>query len=67
MADWTFVKVISYEQFFAEHLNMVDTYYDTIYNMLWDDIIFTDFYIPIWMKLFNVQKHLYLKKQNVSI
>jgi hypothetical protein len=34
MAEWCFVKVISYEHFFVEHIKMVDSSYDTIYNIL---------------------------------
>lgn len=60
--EWSFVKSISYKHFFIEHLNMVDSEYDTIYNILWDDVLFTKIYVPIALKKYECQHHLYLKK-----
>ena len=34
LTDWDFVKAISFEAIFVEHLNIVDTSYETIYNLL---------------------------------
>ena len=33
LLEWEFVKVISYDAFFIEHLNRLDDYYDTVYNI----------------------------------
>lgn len=62
LADWEFVKVISYQQFFVEHINMMDMYYTTYPHILWDDIIYTEMYVPRILKKFDCQKHLYLRK-----
>jgi hypothetical protein len=62
LADWEFVKLISYQQFFVEHLNMVDIHYQTHYNILWNDILYTDMYVPRILKKFECQRHLYLRK-----
>jgi len=62
LADWEFVKLISYQQFFVEHLNMVDIQYQTYYNILWNDTLYTDMYVPRILKKFECQKHLYLRK-----
>lgn len=67
LLDWEFVNVISYDSFFIEHLNIVDNYYDTIYNILWEDIIYTPFYVPTFMVKFKTQKHLYLRKKQTSV
>lgn len=67
LADWEFVNVISYQQFFIEHLNIVDIHYQTSYNILWDDIIYTPMYVPRILKKYECQKHLYLRKGRVSI
>lgn len=62
LADWEFVKLISYQQFFVEHLNMVDTHYQTYYNILWNDVLYTEMYVPRILKKFECQRHLYLRK-----
>ena len=62
LTDWTFVKVISFESFFVEHLNIVDTKYETLYNLLWEDILYTEMLIPSVLKMFDRQTHFYLKK-----
>ncbi len=62
LIDWEFVNVISYQQFFAEHINMVDISYKIYYNILWDDILYTQMYVPRILKKFECQKHLYLRK-----
>lgn len=67
MLDWEFVKVISYDSIFIEYLNIVDDAYETVYNILWDDIIYTEFMIPKFMVKYNCQKHLYLKKKEEVI
>lgn len=67
MLDWEFVKVISYDSIFIEYLNIVDDVYDTVYNILWDDIIYTEFMVPKFMVKYNCQKHLYLKKKQEII
>ena len=67
LLDWEFVKVISYDAFFIEHLNRLDDHYDTVYNILWNDIIYTEFFVPSFMVKFKCQHHLYLKKEQESI
>lgn len=67
MLDWEFVKIISYDSVFIERLNIVDEHYDTVYNILWDDIIYTEFMVPKFMVKFNCQRHLYLKKKAENI
>lgn len=67
LTDWEFVKVISYKSVFIEHLNIVDKYYDTLYNILWDDINYHEFYIPVQFIKHKCQKHLYLKRPKESI
>lgn len=60
--EWEFVKGISYKSFFIEHINIVDEHYETIYNILWDDILFTDILVPKLLIKQKCQRHLYLKK-----
>ena len=67
LMGWEFVNVISYDSVFIEQLNIVDDEYETIYNILWDDIIYTPFLIPTCMIKFKTQRHLYLRKKETSI
>lgn len=67
LVEWEFVKIISYDAVFIEHLKIVDDRYDTLYNILWDDVLYTEFMVPTFMIKAKCQRHLYLKKEKETI
>lgn len=65
--DLKIVNYISYHQLFIEQINGLDTYYDTYYNILWNDVIRTPILVPSFMISHENQKHFYLPKSLKSI